>query len=267
MIQKYIEYKLLYMHEMGYKYVYIYIWNFCKCNVHVHVHCTCSITVYVFYFNVSLFLGGWKRYCRAKVQGTVRHTKKLEQRRCKRAKTTSNQLAICDITDAQLAAAVAGTVPITNSMFEIALKGRKHGATRQRYHMTPRGQVVSAVRKTLGNIAAADFGKLLMSDISKDAFLRAEVVLGSCRIASMRQFHHSNEARQKIGFPSIAVHSFSMNLNWFEHLSIELEEFMFSCNACKALITRYYISTSTSETSCTRCSFPRQIGVRVREGL
>lgn len=97
-----------------------------------------------------------------------------------------------EISDHHLALAVRGDIMITPSMFELTIKG-KNRDNRQRQHLTPRGQIVSAVRKVLSNISAADFGKVLLTDLSKDSFLKAEILLGACRVASFRRFHEQVE--------------------------------------------------------------------------
>ena len=98
-------------------------------------------------------------------------------------------------------------------MFEIETKG-KDRASRKRQHMTPRGQIVAAVRKCLSNIAAADMGKLLLTDISKDSFLKAELILGATRVMSFRRFHDQWERRLALSVspvtPGVIVHSFSV---------------------------------------------------------
>ena len=117
----------------------------------------------------------------------------------------------CDLSVDQLVLAVRGETNITPEMFTISVKG-KDRETRKRQHMTPRGQIVAAVRKSLCNIACADYGKILMTDLSKDSFAKSEVILGATRIASFQRFHETME--QKIlhsssTLPAICVHSFS----------------------------------------------------------
>ena len=95
--------------------------------------------------------------------------------------------------------------------FEIETKG-KDRYTRKRQHLTPRGQIVAAVRKCLSNIAATDMGKLLLTDISKDSFLKAEIILGATRVCSFRKFHEMFEQKLTASTsttPGLVVHSFS----------------------------------------------------------
>ena len=141
-----------------------------------------------------------------------------------------------EISDHHLALAVRGDIMITPSMFELTIKG-KNKDNRQRQHLTPRGQIVSAVRKVLSNISAADFGKVLLTDLSKDSFLKAEILLGACRVASFRRFHEqvehtvTNESGACLAIgdadtgvgagipsglslpPAIAVHAYSVFVN------------------------------------------------------
>ena len=111
----------------------------------------------------------------------------------------------------QLALAVRGETNITPDMFQISVKG-KDRETRKRQHMTPRGQIVAAVRKSLCNIACADYGKILMTDLSKDSFTKSEVILGATRIASFQRFHETMDQKMlhsSSTLPAISVHSFS----------------------------------------------------------
>lgn len=157
------------------------------------------------------------------VQKENKRVQKLDRRRAKRLEMADagwdeNRQPLCDLTDQHLRLAAQGKRPIDEKCFVIELKGKvRKGVEKQRHHMTSRGQMVSAVRKSLGNVAAADFGKLLMCDISNDSFLRAEVVLGATRIASMQAFHDLNErcllSNSGLEFPPVAVHSFSHSLS------------------------------------------------------
>lgn len=135
--------------------------------------------------------------------------------RSRRTGRNNDQLGIqpvkCDLSPEQLWDAVRGDVPITAAMFEIETKG-KDRYTRKRQHLTPRGQIVAAVRKCLSNIAATDMGKLLLTDISKDSFLKAEIILGATRVCSFRKFHEMFEQKLTASTsttPGLVVHSFS----------------------------------------------------------
>ncbi len=140
----------------------------------------------------------------------VRRNKRSEQQKARRQEGAASQLCISngmkwDLTDRHLAAAVRGDVPITANMLEIQIKGsQRKGVEKKRQHLTSRGQIVAAVRKCLANIAASDFGKILMTDLSKDSFLRAEIVLGATRVASFRSFHDTHDSSC-----CIATHSYS----------------------------------------------------------
>ena len=126
------------------------------------------------------------------------------------------QSSVCEISAQLLEAAVRGDVPITSAMFEIETKGKDRGDTRKHLHMTSRGQILAAVRKCLSNIAAADMGKLLLTDISKDSFLKAEIILGATRVMSFRRFHEQWEHKLALSVspvtPGVIVHSFSVSM-------------------------------------------------------
>lgn len=60
MIQKYIEYKLLYMHEMGYKYVYIYIYGISANVMYMYMYIVHAVLQYMYFISMSLcfWVGG-----------------------------------------------------------------------------------------------------------------------------------------------------------------------------------------------------------------
>lgn len=145
-------------------------------------------------------------------------TRRLERIQETRARLGIEQGALEDISPLQLVAAVRGTAAVTARMMEIEVKGRQNKPDRVRSHLTRRGQMVAGVRKSLANIAAADFGKVLMMDVSKDTLLKAEVLLGAARVASCQAFHRqgervAGEAGEAASGIALAVHSFSAELN------------------------------------------------------
>ena len=129
-----------------------------------------------------------------------------------------------DVSTEQLALAISGKVAVTAGMFTISMKGKDH-EDKVRHHLTPRGMIVAAVRKCLCNVACADYGKVLMIDISKDSIVKSEIILGATRVAAFQRFHEYMEHKiaaapatavsRCTSPPTIAVHSFSPTPSWW----------------------------------------------------
>ena len=109
------------------------------------------------------------------------------------------QSSVCEISAQLLEAAVRGDVPITSAMSAYDISRTDCGCSEE-----------------VSNIAAADMGKLLLTDISKDSFLKAEIILGATRVMSFRRFHEQWEHKLALSVspvtPGVIVHSFSVSM-------------------------------------------------------
>jgi hypothetical protein len=107
-----------------------------------------------------------------------------------------------------------GDIPVTNDMFMLRFKGKDNG-NKIRLHLTPRGQLVAAIRRNLTNAAAKDFGTSALCDMSASSMIRSEIILGACRIASFSKFHEQLEADIKessVPF-AVATHAYSNEIS------------------------------------------------------
>jgi hypothetical protein len=73
-----------------------------------------------------------------------------------------------------------------NHKFEIVQIGKKLTGKAARY--SQESLIAVGLRRSLSNISAGDFGLVVMSDISKNTVLRAEVAAGSAMVTCMQAF-------------------------------------------------------------------------------
>jgi hypothetical protein len=139
--------------------------------------------------------------------------------------TSSHQLVECR--RQELALAVADPTQIKNDMFVLEWKG-KEKETRIRHHLTPRGQIVVAIRRLIANAAAKDFGSALLTDLAGSALNRAEQIFGATRIASFQNFHQVMEAQMET--PS--THKFAMAVHSYSYLNASHNLLLYSMRMC-----------------------------------
>lgn len=68
-------------------------------------------------------------------------------------------------------------------------KGKYQKKEHGHAHMTPRTNLVLAVRRNIGNVSATTMGATLLDDVDGKTVRRAEEKCGSALIASFRDFH------------------------------------------------------------------------------
>ena len=98
-----------------------------------------------------------------------------------------------------------------DSLFHLSFKG-KQNSLKKRNHLTPKGQLVAAIRRITSQAAANAFGTAVLADLDGKQINQCERLFGACRIASLRSFHDEVEyeiSNLDRGFV-IATHSYSL---------------------------------------------------------
>ena len=102
-------------------------------------------------------------------------------------------------------------------LFQVSFKG-KQTAGKRRNHLTPRGQLVTAIRRIISQSAANSFGAAILTDMDGKSVNNCERVLGACSIASFMAFHQRMEselvdAKHRALERGIVTHAYSAGLS------------------------------------------------------
>ena len=81
---------------------------------------------------------------------------------------------------------------LVDSLFQLSWKG-KMGPSKRRNHLTPRGQLVAAIRRMTSQSAANAFGSAVLADLGGKQVNQSERIFGACLVASFATFHKCME--------------------------------------------------------------------------
>ena len=106
---------------------------------------------------------------------------------------------------------------IVDGLFQLSWKGKQNPA-KVRNHLTPRGQIVTAIRRMCSQAAANAFGAAVLADLGGKQVNQSERMFGAARIRSFQSFHANIEAEIASAWGAnkkyaISCHAFSACLS------------------------------------------------------
>ena len=179
--------------------VFLLLVGWCRCRFLAwSLYCLdhCSLVCFVACLLMKVKKAAWK---------SSRKTERLQRSSASLVPLPPNKHAL-----QQLALAATGRCPVSNDIFALQFKGKQTDNTK-RVHLTPLGQMITAVRRNLCNIAAKDFGCACLTDLSSNSTIRSELIFGATRVASFRAFHetHEQDVLDSSSQIAVATHSWS----------------------------------------------------------